>query len=79
MIKLTDVWDNDRIQSYIDNGYQVVRCPVCGNEAFDHWAICPHCAWEHDELLNNGYSYANGSYIWWYKVRYKFKKLFKNS
>lgn len=79
MIKLSQIWNADKIQSHIDSGYHLVKCPVCGNETFDNWAICPHCNWEHDEFLHRGYSCANATFIWWYKIKYKVKKLFKNS
>jgi hypothetical protein len=77
MIKLTDVMDETVIQEHLNSGYRVVKCPVCGNEAFDNWAICPHCNWEHDELLHHGYSCANSSYMWWYKVKYFLRNIFK--
>lgn len=78
MIKLTDVWSDEQIKEYLDSGYyQIVTCPVCGNETFDNWAICPHCWWEYDELIYKGYSCANRSYLWWYKFKYKIKKVLK--
>ena len=77
MIRLTEVWSCDTIQEYLDNGYNITKCPVCGNEAFDNWAICPHCWWEYDELMYKGYSCANHSYLWWYKLKYKIKQIWQ--
>lgn len=77
MIRLNEVLDKVTITEYLNSGYNITKCPVCGNEAFDNWAICPHCNWEHDELVTSGYSCANSSFIWWYKVKYFFRRLFK--
>ena len=78
MIKLTEVWSQEVIQEHLDSGYyQIVICPVCGNETLDNWAICPHCQWEHDELMYKGYSCANRSYLWWYKLKYKIKQILR--
>lgn len=79
MIKLVEVLNKATIEQYLNSGYSITKCPVCGNEAFDNWAICPHCKWEHDELMHKGYSCANHSYLWGYKIKYKIKNLFKNS
>ena len=74
MIKINEIWPEERIQEHLDSGYRFIECPVCGNETFDNWAICPHCDWEYDELMHKGYSAANKSYLWWYKFKYKIRK-----
>lgn len=68
MIKLTEVLSQEIIQEHLNSGYVITKCPICDNEAFDNWAICPHCGWEHDELMHEGYSAANKSYKWWYRL-----------
>lgn len=75
MIRLEQVWTQERIQNYEETGFQRVTCPICGNETFDNWAICPHCFWEYDYIA--GYSAANRSYPWWYRLKYKTKRLFR--
>lgn len=75
MIRLEQVWTQERIQTYEETGFQRVTCPICGNETFDNWAICPHCFWEYDDSV--GYSAANRSYPWWYRLKYKAKRIFR--
>ena len=79
MIRLKEVWSQEEIDQLKSYGATEVICPICGNETLSNWTICPHCFWEYDEFLYKGYSCANRSYIWWYRIKYKIKKLFKNS
>lgn len=73
MIKLSEVWTQERIQSYKANGAREVICPICRNETLNLWTICPHCQWEYDDILK-GYSPANRARPWWYRLKYRFKK-----
>ena len=76
MIKISDVWPEEEIQSLKAAGAREVICPICKNETLNNWTICPHCDWEYDDTLK-GYSDANRAYIGWYRLRYQFKKRFK--
>lgn len=35
-------------KEYLEFGYKIVKCPVCGNETLDNHFICPTCNWEYD-------------------------------
>ena len=74
MIKLTEVWPQEDIDALKAIGAQEIICPICGNETMDTWTICPHCNWEYDHSI--GYSDANRSYKWWYRLKYRLKKVF---
>ena len=74
MIKISDVWPEEIIKSFEEYARRVI-CPICGNETFDAWTICPHCKWEYD-YTEKGYSDVNHSYKWWYKLKYKLKIMF---
>ncbi len=73
MIRINEVWRGEVIREYMEFASLAI-CPVCGNETFDNWTICPHCGWEYDELMHKGYSCANRSYLWWYRLKYKIKE-----
>ena len=45
---------------YKEFGFQIVKCPVCGNETLDSYFICPHCKWEYDGSEGAVFSDANG-------------------
>ena len=65
-------------QTYIcavsGSGAKEVICPICRNETLDTWTICPHCDWEYDGTLK-GYSPANGARPWWYRLKYRIRKI----
>lgn len=49
---------------YRELGYQIVKCPVCGEETLDHYFICPTCGWEYDGTTEeNEYSSCNRTTI----------------
>ena len=49
---------------YKEFGFNVVKCPVCGEETLDSHFICPHCGWEYDGTLDeNVVSISNQSTI----------------
>lgn len=55
-------------QEYQKLGYQIVICPVCGNETLDGYWICQHCGWEYDDTTDeNIYSSCNKATITEYR------------
>ena len=74
MIPIEEVWPEEIIASYEEYA-QRVTCPICGNETFNNWVICPHCQWEYD--YSEGYSDVNHSRKWVYRLKYKLKRLLK--
>ena len=55
----------------LDLGRQIISCPICGNETFNDWFICPHCNWEAEILHSEDeYSPANKSTIAKYRREY---------
>lgn len=61
---LTDVLTNKIIVEHIEKGYKIIECPVCSNETFDDYFICPHCGWEFDNIVDKDvYSTTNKSTI----------------
>jgi len=68
MKRINEVLAQDIIDEQIASGYQLTVCPVCGNETFDDYSICPHCGWEQDGTVDlDQYSSANGSSIHEYR------------
>ena len=62
--KLMDIIGMDEYQMCIDLGRQIINCPICGNETFNDWFICPYCNWQAEILhLEDEYSPANKSTI----------------
>lgn len=57
-------------QEYRELGFQIVNCPVCGEETLDsHW-ICQYCGWEYDGTKEgNTYSSCNKATIADYRKR----------
>lgn len=56
-------------KEYLEFGYKVVKCPVCGEETLDNHFICPNCDWEYDGIENeNTWSSANGYPIQEYRI-----------
>ena len=57
-------------REFLEFGFNVVICPVCGEETLDNNFICPHCGWEHDENVQtlDQISSANESSIDDYKI-----------
>lgn len=53
--------DIRKTREFLEFGFKVVTCPVCGNETLDNHFICPHCGWEHDGTSNDQFSTANQS------------------
>lgn len=47
-------------QEYLEMGFKIVNCPVCGKETLDDYFICPTCGWEYDGTVEeNEYSSCN--------------------
>ena len=74
MIRIEDVWSRELIESYEDFATRI-KCPICRNETFDSWTICPHCGWEYDHT--DGYSDANRTYKWIYRLKFKLQRAFR--
>ena len=49
-------------KEYLEFGYKIVKCPVCGEETLDNHFICPNCDWEYDGV-ESGWSDANDCLI----------------
>ena len=43
--KSIDIIGEDEYQMCLDLGRQIINCPICGNETFNDWFMCPHCNW----------------------------------
>ena len=37
-------------KEYLEFGYNIVTCPICGKETLDNHFICPECNWEYDAV-----------------------------
>ena len=62
--KLIDIIGEDEYQMCLDLGRRIINCPICGNETFNDWFICPHCNWQAEILhFEDEYSPANKSTI----------------
>lgn len=71
---LKDVLTKELIKEHVEKGYKQITCPVCSNETFDDYFICPHCGWEYDNITDvNVYSTTNKSTI------KNFKKTLQNT
>lgn len=47
-------------REYLELGYKIVKCPVCGKETLDSCWICGRCGWEYDGITEeNEYSSCN--------------------
>ena len=47
-------------REYLEFGFQIVNCPVCGKETLNDYFICPNCGWEYDSTTEEGvYSSCN--------------------
>ncbi len=69
--KLKDIIGEDEYQMCLDLGRRIIRCPICENETFNDWFICPHCNWEAEPLHSEDeYSPANKSTIAEYRKKY---------
>ena len=56
--------DLHRMQEFLELGYKIVNCPVCGKETLDDYFICPTCGWEYDGTVEeNEYSSCNKATI----------------
>ena len=42
--------DIRKTREFLEFGFNVVICPVCGKETLDNHFICPHCGWEYDGI-----------------------------
>ena len=70
MKRLNEVLSNELIEEHISKGYKIIKCPVCDNETFDDYFICPHCDWEYDGIVESDvYSSTNKSTINLYKTK----------
>ena len=51
-------------REYLEMGYKIVNCPVCGSQTLDsHW-ICRNCGWEYDGIIDRtNYSPCNKASI----------------
>lgn len=64
MKKIEEVLDKFIVSEHLEKGYKKITCPVCLNETFDDYFICPHCGWEYDNIIDeNMYSTTNKSTI----------------
>lgn len=61
MKKLEEILSKSVIDEHLAAGYKITVCPVCGNETFDDYFICPTCGWEYDDFPEDHYSAANGA------------------
>ena len=65
-------------KEYLEFGYKIIRCPVCGKETLDNHFICPTCNWEYDDEVEfktgDEYSTANDCTLNEHLYSYKFKK-----
>ena len=51
-------------EEYLEYGFKIVLCPVCGRETLDSYWICHHCGWEYDGTTDeNEYSSCNKASI----------------
>ena len=41
-------FDPRKTQEYLELGFRIVTCPVCGKETLNDYFICPGCGWEYD-------------------------------
>ena len=69
MKKIRELLTEDVINSQLNIGSKIIVCPVCGNETFDDYFICPTCSWEYDGSLN--YSTTNKCTLKEYKEKYQ--------
>lgn len=58
-----------KTREFLEFGFNVITCPVCGEETLDNHFVCPHCGWEHDGTVKSPeqFSTANQSTIEDYK------------
>lgn len=70
MIKLKDVLSKTVIDEHLSAGYRITVCPVCQNETFDNYFVCPTCEWEYDDSSEDHYSACNGESLKDYRGRY---------
>jgi hypothetical protein len=69
--KLFEIIGEEEYQMCLDLGRQIISCPICGNETFNDWFICPHCNWEAEPLkFEDEYSPANKSTVAEYRREY---------
>ena len=69
--QLMDIIGEDEYQMCIELGRQIIQCPICGNDTFNDWFICPHCSWQAEILrFEDEYSPANKSTIEEYRKKY---------
>ena len=59
--------------SDIEKGiYTRVICPICKNETYDMYWICPVCGWEYDGAISDSdYSSANKTTVLSYRESYE--------
>lgn len=61
---------------YKKYGYQIVTCPVCGEETLNSFWICEHCNWEYDNTIDeDSFSDVNQDTIKNYRIKYEESKL----
>lgn len=68
MKPIHEVLPRNVIEEQSKLGSKVVICPICGNETFDDYFICPTCKWEYDESTE--YSSVNKMTLKEYKENY---------
>lgn len=58
-------------REYLEFGFQIVKCPVCGSDTLEsHW-ICETCGWEYDGTTEeNEYSFCNEATIAAYRKKF---------
>lgn len=56
---------------YKEFGFNIVKCPVCGQDTLDNHYVCDNCGWEYDNIYDeDNYSSANSCSIQEYRNKY---------
>ena len=56
----------------LENGFNIVICPIWGAKTLDSNWICEHCGWEYDDTLDeNLYSSVNKATVREYAYKQK--------
>lgn len=48
-------------REYLEFGFNIVRCPACGQETLDNHFLCPYCNWEYDGDIDENTPSASNS------------------
>ncbi len=64
MAQLSTSFDLRATEEYRELGFNIVQCPVCGEETLDSYWICQHCGWEYDATkAEDEFSFCNQSTV----------------